>query len=200
MKSKIYTIGMALFLLVVVSGCAANVVELQPTTTENVRERAIFLRMRPGTRAEDDDEIEPYSTRTRVFPAVVVDVQKKVADNPAHILNLEDLLAWEKQHGRIPAGSMVLLHTGWKDDQGIPGEKFCCSNGVASFLFGERQVAGVGIDRKDSPFNTQGVVLEGLTNFDQLPATGVNLRIEALYRRSLSQGTVVSVKAFIPKE
>lgn len=50
----------------------------------------------------------------RLFgPAVVVDVQKEGAANPDYLLRVERVEKWEADHGRIPAGAIVLLRTGW---------------------------------------------------------------------------------------
>lgn len=45
--------------------------------------------------------------------AVVVDVRKESAANADHQLPSSRLLDWEKQHGEIPEGAIVLLRTGW---------------------------------------------------------------------------------------
>ena len=45
--------------------------------------------------------------------AVVVDVSAAVAANPDYQVTVDDLTAWEAQHGRIPDGSILLVHTGW---------------------------------------------------------------------------------------
>ena len=39
-----------------------------------------------------------------VAPACVVDCSAQVAQNPDYLLTVDDLLAFEAQHGRIPAG------------------------------------------------------------------------------------------------
>ncbi|MDP9796795.1 kynurenine formamidase [Catenuloplanes nepalensis] len=48
-----------------------------------------------------------------VLPAVTIDLQRRVAQNPDTILTVADLRAWEREWGRIPTGAAVLLHTGW---------------------------------------------------------------------------------------
>ncbi len=45
--------------------------------------------------------------------AVVVDVSAAAAANPDYQVTVDDLTAWEEQHGRIPDGSILLVHTGW---------------------------------------------------------------------------------------
>jgi kynurenine formamidase len=43
----------------------------------------------------------------------VIDVIREVAENPDFVLTSEHILAWEAEHGRIPAGAWVLLRTDW---------------------------------------------------------------------------------------
>ncbi|MEC3915660.1 cyclase family protein [Nocardia sp. CDC160] len=51
--------------------------------------------------------------RGLIAPAVVVDVSERVAGNPDFLLEVDDVLAWQKQHGPLPDGGWVLLRTGW---------------------------------------------------------------------------------------
>jgi hypothetical protein len=37
----------------------------------------------------------------------------KPKKNPDDLLQVEDVIRWEKSHGRIGAGSIVLARTGW---------------------------------------------------------------------------------------
>lgn len=48
-----------------------------------------------------------------VGPAVVVDVSAKAAADSDYRLAVADLEAWEADHGRIPAGAIVLMRSGW---------------------------------------------------------------------------------------
>ena len=48
-----------------------------------------------------------------VRPAVVIDVAAAAAADADHRLTVGELTAWEARHGRIPAGTIVLLRTGW---------------------------------------------------------------------------------------
>lgn len=45
--------------------------------------------------------------------AILVDVTKQCADNRDYLISTADFSAWEQQHGQIPAGSIVLLRTGF---------------------------------------------------------------------------------------
>ena len=48
-----------------------------------------------------------------LLQAVVVDVRAPVRANPDYRLTVQDLENWEKAHGPLPAGSAVLVLTGW---------------------------------------------------------------------------------------
>ena len=48
-----------------------------------------------------------------VGPAVVIDISEKAAQNKDAQVTVEDLQAWEKKHGQIPTGSIVLMNSGW---------------------------------------------------------------------------------------
>ncbi|MBD3309374.1 hypothetical protein GF339_23450 [candidate division KSB3 bacterium] len=152
--SKIGVIGL---LLAVLSGCAGTkVVQLQPATADVIDERVDFFRLRHMSGGQSDRDGEaPYSTQLLIFPAVVIDVQEEMSTSPNHTISASDLMAWEDQYGRIPRGSVVLLHTGWKEGWERPdlyasGEFRlpACDGSVTPFLLNDRRVAGVGIDRK----------------------------------------------------
>lgn len=48
-----------------------------------------------------------------VLPGIVIDVSAAAAGDPDHLVRPEDVLAWERTHGRVPAGAAVLIRTGW---------------------------------------------------------------------------------------
>ena len=48
-----------------------------------------------------------------VGPACVIDVTADVERNEDFLLTPDRILAWETQHGRVPARAWVLLRTGW---------------------------------------------------------------------------------------
>jgi kynurenine formamidase len=92
-----------------------------------------------------------------IAPLAVVSIAARAAKDPDTALTVDDLVGWEKQHGRIPRGAIVAVHTGWdariatpdrflnRDKSGTmhsPG----LSEPAAAFLARERDVVGVGID------------------------------------------------------
>lgn len=50
-----------------------------------------------------------------VGPAVVIDVRERAAADPDYRLTVEDVRGFEAEHGRIAAGTIVLLRTGWSE-------------------------------------------------------------------------------------
>jgi kynurenine formamidase len=136
-----------------------------------------------------------------IAPACVIDVSREAAGNPDFLLTLEHIAAWEQKHGRIEAGSWVLMRTDWskrtgataflnmKDDGShVPGPH----PDLVPFLARERDVVGwgsegVGTDagqafRFDPPFPCHSGMhgsnkfgLASLANLDQLPPKGAIL-------------------------
>lgn len=95
-----------------------------------------------------------------IGPLVLVDVTKAARENPDYRLTEADLLAWEKRHGRIPAGAIVVLRSGWSarwpdrarvlgtavagDTKNLHFPGFSAE--AAQFLVDERSIAAVGVD------------------------------------------------------
>ena len=142
-----------------------------------------------------------------VGPAVVVDVTAQVDADADFLLEPEHLLAWEAEHGELPAGAWVLLRTGWSarsgsqepflnaDEDGphTPGP----SAAAAQWLATERAVAGLGVETVGidagaaggftPPFPAHHFLLGadryGLTqlqHLDRLPVTGAVLVVAPL--------------------
>ena len=49
-----------------------------------------------------------------IGPAIVIDVSSKALDDADYQISVNDLASWEHTNGRIPDGSIVLLHTGYQ--------------------------------------------------------------------------------------
>ncbi len=165
--------------------------------------------------------IDSYPAESLVVPANVIDIREQAGANYDYAIALSDILNWEQQHGQIPPNSVVILFTGWQDKwsdtkaflnldaDGIPHFP---GFGIEAtqFLLSQRQIAGVGIDTHgvdpggDETFainrlvlEQPRIVLENLTNLDQLPPTGTTLVIGILRLQSGS-GSPVSVLALVP--
>ena len=152
------------------------------------------LHFAEGNRSADQVPLEQL-----IAKAVVIDARPQADKDRDYRLTREDVLAFEKAHGRIAAGTIVLLRTGWSrhwpdakaylgdDTPGDASKLSFPSYGVdaARLLVEERRVAALGVDTasidygRSTDFQVHRVAaaqnvpgLENLTNLDQLPATG----------------------------
>ena len=108
-----------------------------------------------GRRTTDQVPLEQL-----VAPAVVIDVASRCAADRDYRLSRQDVLDFERRHGRIAPGTIVLLRTGWGrlwpdrkaylgDD--TPGDASKLSfpsygEDAARILVEERRVAALGVD------------------------------------------------------
>ena len=63
--------------------------------------------------AEGGDDVASIPLNRLILPGIVVDVSASAAANPDYLVTAGDVLAWEERHGPVPAGSAVLIRTGW---------------------------------------------------------------------------------------
>ncbi len=133
--------------------------------------------------------------------ACVIDVSREASNSPDFLLTREHVERWEREHGRIEAGSWVLMRTDWskrrdpavflnigEDGAHVPGPH----PELVPFLAKERDIIGwgsegVGTDagqafRFDPPFPCHSIMhgsnkfgLASLANLDQLPPKGALL-------------------------
>ena len=90
-------------------------------------------------------------------PLAVISIAGRAAKDADALLSVDDVVAWEKQHGRLPAGAFVAMYSGWdarignaerflnKDAKGTmhaPG----FSEEAAHFLVTQRDIVGAGVD------------------------------------------------------
>ena len=175
----------------------------------------------PNSFHPDGMGIDQYPAESLVVPAVVLDICEQAAANPDYALTIADVLMWEQQYGLVPASSTILLYTGWQSkwlarnaflNPDASGRLHFPGFGIEAtrFLLNERQIAGVGIDThgvdsgQDDTFainrlvlSQACIVLENLTNLDQLPPLGTTLVIGVL-RLQGGSGSPVAVLALVP--
>ena len=153
-------------------------------------------------------------------PAVVIDVHEEVSKDSDYRLRVMRVEKWEALHGRIPAGAIVLLRTGWSsrwpdqaryrnmDASGVmhfPGYSV-----EAAKLLIERGAVGLGVDTLSIDYGPSkdfevhhidlpaGLYnLENLANLDQLPDSGAFL-IAAPIKLEGGSGGPVRVFALLP--
>ncbi|MEX2526731.1 MAG: cyclase family protein [Gemmatimonadota bacterium] len=136
-----------------------------------------------------------------VGPGAVVDVSGGAAADANYQVQVDDLTAWEAEHGRIPDGAILLLCTGrsrlWPDAEAYMGTAETGEAAVAALAFpglhpeaarwlvANRNVAAVGLDTPSldfggsTLFETHQILfehniygLENVANLDELPPTG----------------------------
>lgn len=51
-------------------------------------------------------------------PGVVIDISERTAEDPATQVTVDDLIRFERAHGRIPRRSLVMMYSGWETRAG----------------------------------------------------------------------------------
>lgn len=142
--------------------------------------------------------VDTLDVQQLLAPACVIDCSAQAARDPDYLLRVDDILAFEARHGRIPAGAWLLMRTDWSklkdavayqnfDETGqhTPGP----GTEAVRFLVEERDVLGFGSEvigtdagqgyHLKPPYPCHSLMhgagklgLQCLTNLDQLPPTG----------------------------
>jgi len=63
--------------------------------------------------AKGHNTVDQIPLEQLMGPAIVIDVTSQCGNNPDYRVSTEDFQNWEKQNGKIPAASIVLLRTGF---------------------------------------------------------------------------------------
>ena len=67
----------------------------------------------PAHWAPEQAAIDEVPASYSVRPLVVINIVPQVKRNPKYFVHTADVRAWEKRHGRIPAGSVVMVRSDW---------------------------------------------------------------------------------------
>lgn len=129
---------------------------------------------------------------------MVIDISAQASKDADYMLQPGDIAAWEAQHGKIPAGAIVVLRTGWSNrwpdtlaylGDDTPGDAsnlhFPSYGPDAARILVDRGVVMLGVDTASvdhgpsQDFLVHRIVaaanvagLENLTNLEHLPAKG----------------------------
>ena len=128
-----------------------------------------------------------------VRPLVVISIVRQVQENPSYHLQVSDVLRFERKHGRIPAGSVVMVRSDWSKkwtedpvaakalaaDPNFPG----VSLAALQFLHLQRHILLHGhepLDTDTTPtlegefwlMHNGFTQAEGVANLDGVPSTG----------------------------
>src|SRR5215207_7213582 len=102
-----------------------------------------------GREGRDVAQVPP---RHLVAPAVVIDKSVESGRDPDYLLTVEDVRAFEAEHGPLPEGGWLLFRTGW--DARARDEELFLNNGsnpgfdaeCSRWLAEETSIVGVGVE------------------------------------------------------
>lgn len=170
---------------------------------DGVLSKAFSMPEHLGTHIDAPNHFEPNQPsvdqiplKNLIGPGVVIDISMKAEVDADAVLTVDDIKAWEAEHGKIPEGAVVFLNTGWGRFWGnsiryqnrdarsqLHFPSF--SGDAATFLVHERNVAGIGIDNMSidrgisKTFDVHHIVnragkygLENVAKLDSLPPKG----------------------------
>jgi len=159
-----------------------------------------------------------------IGPAVVVDVSGRAT--PDYLVSVADLEGFEAVHGRIPAGAILLLRTGWGErwpdraaylgtatlgPAGIPELHFPgLGPEAARWIVANRAIGALGIDTpsidygQSADFETHVVIygagipgFENVANLGELPPTG-GFVVALPMKIAGGSGAPLRIAGFIP--
>ena len=154
--------------------------------------------------AEGHNAVDAIPLDQLMGAAVVVDVSAKAAADRDYQVTEADFTAWEKRHGRIPKGAIVLLRTGygkyWPDRVKYMGTDERGAEAVAKlhfpglhpdaakWLVANRSIKAIGLDTPSIDYGQSTLfgshvmlythdipAFENVANLDQLPETGATV-------------------------
>ena len=141
-------------------------------------------------------EIDP---RELMVPIAVVNISRKAETEADAAVSVDDLVRYERRHGRIPRGALVCAYSGWESRVGDPDAyRNADSNGTYHFpgfgidavewLLANRNITGIGVDTlsldvgASTTFDVHVTLLgankygiENLANLSQIPARGAEV-------------------------
>jgi kynurenine formamidase len=177
--------------------------------------------------AEGGRTINQVPLQEWIGPAVRIDVVEKCRKNRDYMLQVDDILAWEKQYGKIPDGAWVIMYTGidtayYPDRQKVLGTERTGAEALphlsfpgfspesVELLVKQRQITGIAIDTPSidigasKDFKVHQILcgagklaVENIANLDQLPAAGATLYVIPIPIRN-GTGAPARVFAMLP--
>jgi kynurenine formamidase len=142
----------------------------------------------------------PFSNElpvTQFFaPLAIVDISERAASDPDAQVTPDDLMAWESEHGELPAGAFVAMNSGWDARFNDPASFINLGDDdvlhfpgfhpdATTMLVEERDIVGIGVDTlsldygASTDFGTHITLLgagkyglEGLASLGNVPPSG----------------------------
>lgn len=155
-------------------------------------------------------------------PVCVIDCVAPAQKDPDFLLTTAHVLEWEKDHGPIPAGVWVFMHTGWGNKTGADYANIDAEGAhtpgpdaeVIRFLIDERDILGFGTEtigtdcgqagHMDPPYPAHHLLhgagkygLQCLTGVEALPPTGAMI-FAAPLKILAGSGSPLRVLALVP--
>jgi kynurenine formamidase len=153
---------------------------------------------------EQGETVDAIPLERLVGPAVLVDLSAKCAADRDYQVAVSDFEAWEKKHGEITRGAIVLLRTGfgkrWPDRKSYLGTDERGAEAVAKlhfpglgpaaarWLVEKRRIHAVGLDTASIDYGQSTLfeshvtlfaanvpAMENLANLEKLPETGMTI-------------------------
>lgn len=151
--------------------------------------------------AEGRQTVDEIPIEKLTGTAVVIDISGKALSDPDYQVSATDFTDWEKENGRIPENSIVLLNTGYarywpdrvkymgtdkKGQQAVKELHFPGLNPeAAKWLVQNRKINAIGLDTPSIDYGQSELfeshrilfhenipAFENVANLDKLPATG----------------------------
>ncbi len=133
--------------------------------------------------------MDEIPVKQMILPLVVFNITPMLRKDPNHALTVADIRAWERRHGRVPAGCFAALRTDMSKDWDANPARFqrypfpAWSFEAIKFLYEQRGIVANGHESLDTDTSkdlqsekwllTHGHwQIEGLADLDQVPATG----------------------------
>jgi kynurenine formamidase len=173
----------------------------------------------------DGIDVSHVPPRHLVAPAIVIDRSAESAEDPNYLLTVEDIGAFQAEHGPLPDGGWLLLHTGW-DARAHDAELFLNAGPggpqspgfdteCARWIAEETPLVGVGVETVGidagaaagfdpafpAHYYLMGAGKYGITqlaNLASLPSTGA-LLIVAPLKLAGGTGSPVRALALVPR-
>jgi kynurenine formamidase len=153
----------------------------------------------PGHFNEGMRLVDQLDAAELVAPVAVIDITRKARENPNATVEPDDLIRYEKRHGRIPDRALVCMNSGWAAKAGDPaaflgGPAFPDFNfpgfsiEATDWLLQRRNPVGIGVDTvsldpgNSTTFDVHAGFLradrygvENLNNLDRVPPRGADV-------------------------
>lgn len=146
----------------------------------------------------DQDSLDMIPAANLVLPLAVVNIRQKAQENDDAQLTLDDLIAWEREHGQLPERACVAMYSGWEEHVKTDKYRNADADGLmhfpgfhveaVQFLLEERNALSIAVDTLSLdygpsaafevhhawlPTNRWGI--ECVANLGELPPVGATI-------------------------